>query len=211
MQKWKTEWLYLNKNSNTSWIWACSIFEFVSRFTKSRFWIVLLFPCMVPYIFLHAKIFFNNIFTFICKLCLYNLYLCFLYLCVCQMNWFSNLITFYFLFLCKHQVHLIVMLTYLSFYSQKNFFTFLCGCYCLLWTINCMMQRSVRDILCMLPHVLFVPPLRDLWQETTFHVFARFQNISNCSIWFYGRLNNRFLCFLLWLWRKSKLWLKIRL
>lgn len=65
------------------------------------------------------------------------------------MNWFSNLITFSF-FMCKHQVHLILMFKYRSVYSQKNFFTFLCGCYCFFMNDKLhdaeVSERSVRAI-----------------------------------------------------------------
>lgn len=68
---------------------------FIYIFFSTKFDIVYSnchFLLMVPSIFLHAKIFCNNICTFIGKLCLYNLYPA---LFVCQMNWFSNLITFF--------------------------------------------------------------------------------------------------------------------
>lgn len=129
---------------------------------------------MVPYIFVHAKIFCNNIVTYICKLCLYNVYLAFL----CQMNWFSNLMIFYFLFLCVNIRYIVfVCLNILLFTFNWRLFTFLCGRYCFwfvfLETINRMMQRSMRDdhYLCMWTRVAFLfISLRDKKQC---HVFAR--------------------------------------
>ncbi len=81
-----------------------------------------------------------------------------------------------------------------------------------LWTINCMMQSSVRNRWEISMHVYHMfyfccSVTWDLWQKTTFHVFARIQNIAIHSILLYGSMDNIF--FLLWLWHE--LWLKLSL
>lgn len=147
---------------------------------------------MVLYIFLHAKIFCNNIVTYICKLCLYNVYLAFL----CQMNWFSNLMTFYLLFcfalffflMRKHQVHCVCMFKHLTVYLQR-FVTFLCGCYC----FSCCRNDKLYDaeVNERWPLSMHVTPCSVFIQagcstKNDFFMFLHAaQNITNCSIWFF--------------------------
>lgn len=95
--------IFEQKKQDKSLIWACSISEFECRVTKSRFSIVVYSNC---YSLVWYLIFFYMLryFVIICLpsfvSCAYTTYIFAFYICVCvcQMNWFSNLITFYFFF-----------------------------------------------------------------------------------------------------------------